>query len=68
MKNLLDKIKGFLGKVWAKIYPVLFFLFIELKDFKNWTSVRAVYLVNVIILLGGLIYKNWWVVVFVMLC
>ena len=65
MKNLLNKIKGFLGKVWAKIYPVLFFLFIELKDFKNWTSVRAVYLLMSLVLLGGLIYKNWWVVVFV---
>ena len=65
MKNLLDKIKGFLGKVWVKIYPVLFFLFIELKDFKNWTSVRAVYLLMSLVLLGGLIYKNWWVVVFV---
>jgi len=65
MKNLLNKIKGLLRKVWAKIYPVLFFLFIELKDFKNWTSVRAVYLLMSLVLLGGLIYKNWWVVVFV---
>jgi hypothetical protein len=54
MKNLLNKIKGFLGKVWAKIYPVLFFLFIELKDFKNWTSVRAVYLLMSLVLFGGL--------------
>ena len=31
----MKKLKSILGKVWAKVYPVLFFLFIELKDFFN---------------------------------
>lgn len=32
---------------------------------KNWTSVRAVYLLMSLVLCGGLFYENWWVVVFV---
>ena len=40
-------------------------MFIELKDFKNWTSVRAVYFLMSLVLFGGLLYKNWWVVVFI---
>jgi len=32
---------------------------------KNWTSIRAVYLLMSLVLLGGLIYTNWWVVLFV---
>ena len=32
---------------------------------KNWTSVRAVYLLMSIVLLVGLLLNNWWVVVFV---
>ena len=61
----MEKFKNLLKKVWGKIYPVLFFLFIELKDFKNWTSVRAVYLLMSLVLAGGMFYKNWWVVLFV---
>jgi len=61
----MKKIKSILSKAWGKIYPVLFFMFIELKDFFNWTSVRAVYLLMSLVLLGGMLYKNWWVVLFV---
>jgi hypothetical protein len=61
----MKKIKNLLKKTWDKVYPVLFFLFIELKDFKNWTSVRAVYLLMSLVLFGGLLCKNWWVVVLV---
>jgi len=32
---------------------------------KNWTSVRAVYLLMSIVLLLGLLLDNWWIVVFV---
>lgn len=32
---------------------------------KNWTSVRAVYLLMSIVLLVGLLLNKWWVVVFV---
>lgn len=32
---------------------------------KNWTSVRAVYLLMSIVLLSALVLDNWWVVVFV---
>lgn len=32
---------------------------------KNWTSVRAVYLLMSIVLLSGLLLDNWWIVVFV---
>ena len=32
---------------------------------KNWTSVRAVYLLMSIVLSVGLLLNNWWVVVFV---
>ena len=32
---------------------------------KNWTSVRAVYLLMSIVLLAGLVLDNWGVVVFV---
>lgn len=32
---------------------------------KNWTSVRAVYLLMSIVLLAGLLLNNWGVVVFV---
>jgi len=32
---------------------------------KNWTSVRAVYLLMSLVLLTGAIYQNWWVVFFV---
>ena len=32
---------------------------------KNWTSVRAVYLLMSIVLLVGLLLNNWWVVAFV---
>jgi hypothetical protein len=34
---------------------------------KNWTSVRAVYLLMSIVLLTGLVLDNWAVVVFVIL-
>lgn len=61
----MKKIKNLLKKTWDKVYPVLFFLFIELKDFKNWTSVRAVYLLMSLVLFGGLLCKNWWMVVLV---
>ena len=61
----MKKIKSILSKAWSKIYPILFFMFIELKDFFNWTSVRAVYLLMSLVLLGGMLYKNWWVVLFV---
>ena len=61
----MKKIKSILSKAWSKIYPVLFFMFIELKDFFNWTSVRAVYLLMSLVLLGGMLYKNWWIVLFV---
>jgi len=49
MENLLNIIKWFT----------------ELKDRIKWTSVRAVYLLMSVVLLSGLIFKNWWVVVFV---
>ena len=61
----MEKIKNFTKKIWSKIYPILFFLFIELKDFKNWTSIRAVYLLMSLVLLAGVLYKSWWTVVFV---
>lgn len=32
---------------------------------KNWTSVRAVYLLMSVVLLAGLVLDNWWVVIFV---
>jgi len=32
---------------------------------KNWTSVRAVYLLMSLVLLTGLVLDNWWVVAFV---
>ena len=32
---------------------------------KNWTSVRAVYLLMSIVLLAGLLLDNWYVVMFV---
>lgn len=32
---------------------------------KNWTSVRAVYLLMSLVLLSGLLLDNWWVVAFV---
>lgn len=32
---------------------------------KNWTSVRAVYLLMSIVLLIGVVLNNWWVVMFV---
>ena len=32
---------------------------------KNWTSVRAVYLLMSVVLLTGLVLDNWWVVAFV---
>ena len=32
---------------------------------KNWTSVRAVYLLMSIVLLVGLLLNNWWIVAFV---
>lgn len=32
---------------------------------KNWTSIRAVYLLMSLVLLAGAIYQNWWVVLFV---
>jgi len=32
---------------------------------KNWTSVRAVYLLMSIVLLIGFSLKNWWIVLFV---
>ena len=32
---------------------------------KNWTSIRAVYLLMSLVLLVGAIYQNWWVVLFV---
>ena len=65
MKNLLNKIKGFLGKVWSKVYSIPFSIFIELKDFKNWTSVRAVYFLMSLVLLVGLLLNNWRVILFV---
>ena len=34
-------------------------------DMKNWTSVRAVYLLMSIVLTSGLILDNWYIVVFV---
>ena len=32
---------------------------------KNWTSIRAVYLLMSLVLLGGFLLNNWWVVLFV---
>jgi len=32
---------------------------------KKWTSIRAVYLLMSIVLLAGFLFKNWWVVLFV---
>jgi len=32
---------------------------------KNWTSVRAVYLLMSLVLLTGTILQNWWIVLFV---
>ena len=32
---------------------------------KNWTSVRAVYLLMSLVLLSGIVLQNWWVVAFV---
>jgi hypothetical protein len=32
---------------------------------KNWTSIRAVYLLMSLVLLTGLILNNWWVIGFV---
>jgi hypothetical protein len=32
---------------------------------KNWTSIRAVYLLMSLVLLTGAIFQNWWVVLFV---
>ena len=32
---------------------------------KNWTSVRAVYLLMSLVLLVGLLLDNWWIVAFV---
>ena len=34
-------------------------------NMKNWTSVRAVYLLMSIVLLIGVVLNNWWVVMFV---
>lgn len=36
-----------------------------LNQMKDWTSVRAVYLLMSVVLLAGLVFNNWWVVVFV---
>jgi hypothetical protein len=32
---------------------------------RNWTSVRAVYLLMSVVLLVGLLLNNWWIVAFV---
>ena len=32
---------------------------------KNWTSVRAVYLLMSLVLLSGILLQNWWIVLFV---
>lgn len=32
---------------------------------KNWTSVRAVYMLMSLVLLVGLLLDNWWIVAFV---
>ena len=32
---------------------------------KNWTSVRAVYLLMSLVLLTGIVLQNWWIVLFV---
>jgi len=32
---------------------------------KNWSSVRAVYLLMSIVLLSGILLHNWWIVLFV---
>ncbi len=37
----------------------------DTKNMKNWTSVRAVYLLMSLVLLVGLLLDNWWVVAFV---
>ena len=42
----------------------IFHLYI-LSLMKNWTSVRAVYLLMSLVLLTGFILKNWWVILFV---
>jgi hypothetical protein len=34
---------------------------------KNWTSVRAVYLLMSLVLLVGLLLNNWWVILFVII-
>lgn len=34
---------------------------------KNWSSIRAVYLLMSLVLLTGLVLNNWWVVGFVIL-
>jgi len=32
---------------------------------KNWSSVRAVYLLMSLVLLSGILLHNWWIVLFV---
>ena len=32
---------------------------------KNWSSVRAVYLLMSLVLLSGILLQNWWIVLFV---
>ena len=49
----MDKTKG-----------CVFHLYI-LSLMKNWTSVRAVYLLMSLVLLAGFVLKNWWVILFV---
>ena len=34
---------------------------------KNWSSVRAVYLLMYLVLLTGLLLNEWWIVVFVII-
>jgi len=48
----------------GKIKGCVFHLYI-LSLMKNWTSVRAVYLLMSLVLLTGFILKNWWVILFV---
>jgi hypothetical protein len=32
---------------------------------KNWTSIRAVYLLMSLVLFAGALFQNWWVILFV---